>query len=252
MAEPNPDYVKGIMNLFCRRYNEVNGTNYYFDGFEEFQREMDFYISDGNRRKPIQYTKVESIPGYLKSKAQTYKVIQRIREKGELFSLKCTISITFRAIPVNKDDIDNLAESFVFFIKDHLSDRMKIYAPKMNDPMYSAEIYKYVSEFEITPIKSSTMSFIISNERWETIRTIDEDVEYIFGVIKLKDCKYEFENSLILLLDMDYMPLEDISLNELRRRCSQEKFHCKEIWQINIGNDGYCDKIYPLDECFSS
>jgi hypothetical protein len=249
VAEPSLEYQKRISGLFCEKYNELNKTNFTFDGIEKKPCDVDFYIKDGDNRIPIQYSKIESIQHFYKSSAQTYNATQRLEQMAKSYGFKCSISIVFKNVPLNKDDINRFVRCCVIFLRYHLKEeKFKLRFIGSNDLDPLKGIFEYLSEFEILSTGGSNFRLFIGNEKWGYSRTVDEEVAYYLERISEKDAKYSRDNDIILLFDMDPMPVTDISLDELRKSCNLIKFNCKEIWQINLGNQGFCDKIYPFDK----
>jgi|WetSurMetagenome_2_1015567.scaffolds.fasta_scaffold69910_2 hypothetical protein len=247
MAEPSKDYIERICPLFCDKYNNENGTNFIFDKMENSKCDIDFYIKDGDKVLPVQYSKIQSSPLYLKSKAQTSIVTKKLEEMGKILGFKCTVSITFKIVPIKESEIDNFVRCFMIFLRYHLSNNsFKLRFKASNDQDMLKGIFNYLSEFEVVSIGDSGFALLIGNEAWGYERTIDEDVDHHLKQILDKDAKYTPDNNLILLLDIDPIPIDGITLYELRKKCSSQKFNCREIWQINIGNSGFCDKLYPL------
>jgi hypothetical protein len=247
MAEPSPEYLKRISELFCEKYNNMNGANFIFDKVEEKPCEVDFYIRDGTNIIAIQYSKIQSAPHFYKSSAQTAIVTKRLEETAKSYRFNCCVSIVFKSVPLKEDDINRFIRCFVIFLDYHLSEgtfKLRFKGIDDLDPLMG--IFEYLSEFEIMSVGGSDFGLFIGNEKWGFSRTVDEEVEYYLGQIREKDARYGKNNDVILLLDIDPMPLIGISLDELRKRCSDLHFNCKEIWQINLGNEGFCDKILPL------
>ena len=248
MAEPSPEYLKRISRLFCERYNGINNTNFIFDEFEKKPCEVDFYIRDGAARIPVQYSILQSTPYFLKSAAQTAIVTQKLEEKANIYGFKCTISVVFNKVPVDEEDIDKFVGRFMIFLRQHLSGNSFRLRFKRNDDLGLLNgIFEYLAEFEIKSVRDSQFGLIIGNEAWGYTRTVDEDVDHLLKQICEKDAKYYPNNELILLLATDPMPITGVSLNELRKKCNVLKFNCKEVWQVSLGDEGFCDKLYPFD-----
>ena len=247
MAEPSEPYIERLCQLFCDRYNKSNGTNFVFDGKEEKQCDVDFYIRDRGLRLPVQHKRIETTPLFIKSSAQTAIVTQKLEKMGQIYRFNCTVYILFRAVPVKENEIDRFVRCFMIFLRYHLSnDSFSLRFRESDDLPTLTGIFEYLSEFKIMATGGGGFALITGNEIWEFGRTIDEEVQYYLELIHNRDSIYSPENGLILLLEMEPMPITGPGLHELRRKCTAETFNCKEIWQINLGNDGFCDKLYPV------
>jgi hypothetical protein len=247
MAEPKKEYIERICPLFCDRYNKDNNTNFIFDKIAENQcDDVDFYIKDGANKLPIQYSIIENTPQFIKSSHQTAVVTEKLEQMGNAYRLKCNVSIRFSNVPISNNDIDQFVRCFMIFLSSHL--RSGIFKPRFKrdyDAKTITGILKYLSEFEIISTGNSKFGLLIGNEAWEFGGPVVENAEYYLNQILEKDSIYAPNNNLILLFDVNPMPVIGATLDELRKKCNSIEFNCKEIWQINTGNSGYCDKLYP-------
>jgi hypothetical protein len=249
MAEPSLEEYKILAKKFCEKYNQLNKTNFVFDGREKKQCDVDFYIRDGAIRLPVQYSQIQYTTNFFKSSAQAEEVANRIELLANRCGLKCLVNISFHTVPCKEDDINKFVVSFVLFLQGHIiKSKFKRKFEKESDLEFLEEIFKYISAFDIVTLNNTVFGLGISNQDWGVIRTEDEKTDYYYNIIKLKDSHYEPKNNLILIFDVTPFLLSGIALDEIRKRSIISKFHCKEIWQINVGNDGFCDKIYPYDE----
>jgi hypothetical protein len=246
MAEPSPEHIKQLSDLFCKTYNKLNGTEFVFDGIESEQNEADFYIRDKSNKISIQHSRIPSMENFFKSSAQTAIVNDKLLEMGDRLNLKCSVSMVFEHVPKTEEEINRFVRHILIFLSTHTKlEGSLLRFRKHDDLKLLSGIFDYLSEFKIISTGDNTFSIYIGNKDWSLERKIDDSVDYFLQEIMLKDQSYYPSNNLIILFEIDPLPIISITLEELRKKCSGIKFNCREIWQILLANDGFCDKIYP-------
>ena len=246
MPEPGPDHIKKLSELFCRKYNKSNGTHYTFDYIEAPYNKVDFFISDGSNGIGIQHSRIPNAESYYHSHSQMFRVNERIKEVAKKNGFCGVLSIQYNLIPIDNVEIKKLIDWVLTFVHSQLKAPEIESSAELNDYSVMPEgIQKYLSEIEFQSTDKNDFSIIPVYETYLGPLAIDQEVDYYFNRIFKKDGKYATSDNLLLLFEIYPSPVTKNSLEELRRRCSQIQFNCKEIWQILLANDGFCDKIYP-------
>ena len=241
------EHIKRLSEVFCANYNKLTGANYIFDGREDTPCETDFYIRDGSSRLSIQLSSIESAPRFFETSSLIDKVTEEILSWADRYRLNCSVYIKYVEIPLGDSAISLFVKQLTMFLNNHIErNNFKLRFDRQYDAPIFKGIFRYLSEFKIQSLNTTGFLLCTACEKWGSIRTIDAVVDYYRNNIARKDKKYYPGNDLIILFEMNPLPVTGISLEELRRVCKKIKFNCREIWQISLGDQGICDKIYPF------
>ncbi|NLI15729.1 MAG: hypothetical protein GX409_05515 [candidate division Zixibacteria bacterium] len=248
MAERSEEYLKRIADILCREFNKLNSGHYNFKRISnKNEPEFDFIIGNSNLNMGVQLKTLENTSGYYRERKKIQQIISKLRQRIKIANLtNIFLSLKFKQIPKNNDEINELLKNIMVFLIEHFRFHQSKYLPRFTpqDVVLLNGMFKYLSELWFDWISQDEPYITFGHENWSFGGPIDLMVDEILTSIQFKDSHYGKITG-ILLFESDPIPIGEIEIDELRKRCKDYNFNFSEVWVINLANEGFCDKIYP-------